>query len=361
MKHTGLALILAVSLLTGCTREKRVDVAAILPITGRLSHLGIESRNALSIAVDEFNRDSDVGGARIVLSVFDNGGVPSQTAAHLQDLRESDVPVVFGPALSVMADAVMDHEDAPYLIVSPTMTTSRLTGREDNVIRMIPTNDVESALLAARITGDGHLKTAIIVDSSNSTYTYEVAEHFKRFYEDHGGVVVTTIVVSTVEEHDHIEIVNDIIDSDAAALLFVVSSMELAAIAQQIWKRGSDMALYGSIWTDGSNLVPEGGRSVRGLSMVTLEPNRDAGERAASFAREYERRYGDTPRFGAYLAYDAAAITLRAMERTGSLNPEEIAAAIVGRSHESIVGRVEIDRYGDAHRTLTVKPLGVGK
>ncbi len=271
MKIFRLSILLAVTgLMLTCGNPEPVRIGYVAAITGRLSQLGIDGRNGVEMAVQERNDNGGVNGRRVELVVRDDESNPEVGIAVLNELtRDAAIDAVIGPLTSNMVPAVRSVDDAGVLIFSPIMSSGRLSGLDDHFIRANLTIELQAGILAEKMIRDGIRQTSVVLDLSNPQYTEELASHFKKMFESRSGLVTMDYPFNSAADPDFVKIADVIAGDRAPAVLFVTSGIDAGVLAQQLWKRNVEKALYAAEWAKTSDIISIGGRAVDGMVIAT--------------------------------------------------------------------------------------------
>ncbi len=343
------ALVAVVLLLIqSCSPTPPVRIGFIAALSGRLSQLGVASREALQIAVSLQNERGGINGRRIELSVVDDQSIPEKGIEEINNLADVGVAAIIGPLTSNMLPAIESLEGRNILIFSPTVSTASLDGRDDHFIRAISSTSHQGRILSVLMDRDGMDTVSIVYDTSNVEYTGDVLDSFLEFYGG-AGTVNGIYPYDSSDDHDFVELAEKIVGDSSQALLMITSGIDAAALAQQLWKRDHAVALYGARWAKTDDILEYGGRAVEGMKLVSdyFVCESDA---AAEFRRRFRQRLGYDPGFSSIYTYEAAQILFSAMERASSFSADELKSEILNRVHPGYCYDIFLDRYGDIQR-----------
>lgn len=363
MKVYRSALLVVIALLgIGCGNPDPVRIGYVAAITGRLSQLGIEGRNAVLMVVRERNEAGGVAGRTVELIVRDDESNPAVGVTVLNELiREVGVGAVIGPLTSNMIPAVESVRDAGVLVFSPIMSTVQLSGLDDHFVRANLTIERQAGILSEKMAQDGITRTSIVFDVSNPQYTEEFASEFLSAFRGRGGTVTMNYPFDSTADPDYVEIADAVIEDESPAVAFVAAGIDVGVIAQQLWKRNVERALYASEWAKTADIISVGGRAVEGMVFAGQYFPDEPPAEFERFSRHYQSLYGSTPDFAAQYAYETAVILLDAIDRAGTTELPELKRQIVGRTHKGLVEPIRIDAYGEATRTAAFARIENGR
>ena len=265
-------LVLAFSLaLFGCKKDhddhddyedfQQIKVAALLSQTGDWSNLGMTSKAALEIAVDEINADfkSRHIPFRFELTVFETQLDPIIAAQTVENISSSGYKFIIGPQSSAELALVKPIADSlGILVVSQGSTASSLAIANDMVFRFVPGDQIEGAALANSIKNAG--KQALVTLARNDAGNLGLQSSVGNNFTNLGGNVIsvgayetTTTDFTTVLADVKSQIIglNSTYTNDQIAV-YLASFDEAVAMFNQA---SSDPILFGVNWYGGDGFV----------------------------------------------------------------------------------------------------------
>ncbi|MDF1569793.1 MAG: ABC transporter substrate-binding protein, partial [Spirochaetaceae bacterium] len=175
-------LVLIVGM-TGCKPEPIV-LGFVGTLSGRYSQLGVSSRDGMVLAVDDINRNGGVDGRPVEVLIRNDEGDTELCARQILELKKLGVAAIIGPLTSNMEPAIREGLAHGAFIVSPTVSTDKLTGLDDLFFRSISATGAQGQTAAGLMRQDGILSVQILYDSSNAQYTEEVMSSFSSAFAD---------------------------------------------------------------------------------------------------------------------------------------------------------------------------------
>ncbi|HEX6040987.1 ABC transporter substrate-binding protein [Longimicrobium sp.] len=138
----------------GDTQE--VAIGGIFSLTGNWSSLGVTSKAALELAVEDANRYAAGRGITFTADVRDTKLEPARALAALDSLRAAGVKIVIGPQSSAELSAIRAFVNSNELIVvSQSSTAGSLAVAGDHIFRFTAADSLEGVASAALMWGDG--------------------------------------------------------------------------------------------------------------------------------------------------------------------------------------------------------------
>ncbi len=357
MVRGGLVLLLAgVVVLAGCQRQKPIKIGFVGGLTGRLADLGIAGRNGVILAMEQISRTGGIDGRRVVLVVKDDRQDPRAVRRAVGALINEGVAAIIGPMTSAMAVAAVPLVNRHrILMISPTASTNKLSGRDDYFFRIMSPNKGESDELARyAFKRLGLRRVAAVYDLSNRAYTEEYFNNFKKAFTAAGGRLVAGISFTSGRGVDFTSLAHRMLSAKPDGVLLVTGAVDAAMICQQLRKLGAKLPIVSAGWAMTSDLIHNGGPAVEGMVFLNLINTNLRTERYLRFKKAFQKRFGVDPNFAAIHSYDAARVLFTALKKGPAARLKQTIVRI-GR-FRGVQGRFEIDKFGDGvHRRFLLK------
>ena len=303
------------------TSDRQLVIGALLPVTDPL--LGQPMVDAVETAVNRINDAGGVLDQRVRLLIEDEGSSTATATASIQNLLDSDVDAIIGPASSLVALSTLDELVAAGKVVcSPTASALALDDFPDGDLffRTVPSDSLQARAIAAAADQTGAQRVTIVyVDDS--------------YGRPFANAVVTSLVNEAIDVVGRIAFPAEDDDlSDEAALLAGSETQVLVLLAN-----GEDGTRFLEALNDEdtrglSTIVvndalrnPPAPQRIQGLDdelrekIVGLAPQADSGDSDAPF---------DPPGLFAANAFDCANLIALASVRADSDAPRDIARQI---------------------------------
>jgi branched-chain amino acid transport system substrate-binding protein len=157
------AVLLALAAAAGCDDsgtipriDNQIVLGGVFSLTGNWASLGVTSKAAMELAVEDVNAYASGRGVTFRANVRDTRLDPATALAAVQSLREAGVQVVIGPQSSAELAAIKPYVDAhPLLVVSQSSTAGSLAVSGDRIFRFTPADSLEGVAISALMWGDG--------------------------------------------------------------------------------------------------------------------------------------------------------------------------------------------------------------
>ena len=185
-------------ILVGCRKDEldnnpiqSIKIAALISETGELANLGLSSRAAIQIALNEINNDFSQRNIpfRFDLEVYNTQLNPQLALSAMESVANSGCKIVIGPLSSAELQEVKPIADSlGILVVSPSSTANSLSIPNDMIFRFVPGDQIAGKAIANTMTQQG--KQAIIAISRNDIGSLGLRNAVTTYFTASGGQVI---------------------------------------------------------------------------------------------------------------------------------------------------------------------------
>lgn len=359
--HSTALAFVAAALLGACAPPEPIRLGFIGGLSGRVADLGEAGRNGFLLAVEEANAKGGIGGQKIETLVRDDAQSADQARHATGELVAAKVAAIIGPVTSAMAEPVLAvATPAGIPVISPTVTTAKLTGIDDLFLRVISDTNEYSALSARHhFQQNGVRKVAAVLDIRNRAYTEAWLSGFRSTFSGLGGTLTSETPFESGDAGDYRALVTTALREKPDALLIIASAVDTARIAQQLPEGGPRPRLIGVEWASTERLIELGGKAVEGLAVTQYFDRNDSSPAYQQFQKGYEARFRSPPGFASVAAYDATRAVIEALSRGGKAPLRQ--TLIEGGPFTGAQQPVRFDRFGDARRDAFITVVRDGR
>jgi branched-chain amino acid transport system substrate-binding protein len=354
--------ILALSLVS-CVENELIRVGFVAQLTGDQAELGVQERNGVQIAVDKINAKGGINGRPIELIVKDDKGTPKGAKAADRELIKAGVVATIGHATSGQTEAGLTVTNPAHVVMlSPTTSSSELSGKQDYFFRIAQSTDTRAEMLAQYIYQDRKIhRIAVIYDTDNAAYSKDYVKGFTGKYQQLGGKVVAEEGFSSKAQPDFTALVAKLRASNPGGLLIVASDIDTALVAQRVRLAGWHIPLFTTALAQTETLIDVGGKAVEGMEIELSRSSSAPTPAYLAFAKRYQARYGRVPSFGAVQGYEAAEVLAEALKNTDG-KAEGLPQALVNiKNFKGLNETYSLDKYGDVVRAANIGVIRDGK
>jgi len=344
-------LALATLLLVPACSSEPVVIGFLGPLEGRLSDLGVQGRNGAALAVEDINAAGGVAGRPLLLLPMNDANDETEGRAAVRALGQRGAVAVVGPMTSAVAVAVQPQAAALGLaVVSPTVSTAMLSGRDDNFFRVIPTGSVWASSLGRQCRADGLTRVATVCDLDNAAFALSQVEHFMAAFTAAGGVEAADIRLHGARQRSWSDVAERLLASRAEAVYAALSARDLALLARDLRLSGAEIPIYSSMWAFTQEILQAGGRSAEGIVFAAGYDEGNPLPAFQDFKRRYRNRFGHAPSFAASYGYEAVQVLAQALGRTRGNADGLVQALKTLGPVQGVQGPLRFDAWGDVQR-----------
>lgn len=332
-----------------------VKIGAAGPFTGDLSKIGLDSLNAIQMAVEEANAEGGVGGRKIEVVVADDSGDPSKAVLAAEKLAmDKNVLGVIGPMNSGAVNAALPvYQRVSLALISQSGTNPSLTELGYRVMhRICPRDDAQGPAAAKFIVEELGAKRVYLIDDKGA-YGQGLADQVASALEK-AGVKISRGQI-TPEDRDFSPILTRV-KAAAPDLLYLglPNPAQAAALIKQAVGLGLRPKLMGG---DGlkerDQLIAGAGGAAEGMYVTNIGRDIKEVPQAQAFIKKFEGKYGAMSIFSGQ-SYEATKILIAAMKKAAGDNPgaltrEKVLEAVHStRGYQGILGfPISFDAKGD--------------
>jgi branched-chain amino acid transport system substrate-binding protein len=325
-------------------------LAISIPLTGNLMQYGVSYRNAIQLAVADFNKAGGLNGVDVALEINDDKG-DQREAINLANRIIEDPKVFavvgsFGSSVSMASAPVYQRAGLP--MVSPNTSHPDYPGMGDMMVPISPTAAMEKVNTAQLFSRDfGGKPLAILYQNTDLGVTSNgiIQEEYKK----NGGVISAVETFVPGQTKDFTPLLSKIKAANPYALYIDAEYNDTAAIIIQADQMGfGDIRFCGpgnAIKFEFLNLV---GTRADGMILSGTTPVYDEKVMAASanlsnyvkdFTRRYNELYPSNPCDGfAGAAYDAAMLAMTAARNVGTADAKTLIQEMLRVPVETVSG-----------------------
>lgn len=308
-------------------------------LTGSAANLGINIRNGVQLAVDQFNEEN--ADCQVGLEEYDSAGDPNQaTGLATQAIGDETVIGIVGPAFSGESDTAGPiFAEGGLPTISASATNPALSENGWDTFHRILGNDASQGPAAATYISDVLGSTSVFVVDDASAYGAGLAEIVN---EDLGDAVVGTDTIQTGQT-DFSATITAIRDSGAEAVFFGGYYAEAGLLVQQMRGAGVEATFVVADGVKDPGFVEAAGDAAEGtiITCPCLPP-----EEQQEFFTAFEDAFGTAPATYSAEAYDAANVMLEGILE-GNTDRESLLEWINEYDGEGITKQITFDESGE--------------
>ncbi len=308
-------------------------------LTGSAANLGINIRNGVDLAVNQFNEEN--ADCQVTLEEYDSAGDPNQaTGLATQAIGDDSVIGIVGPAFSgesETAGPIFAEGGLPTITASAT-NPSLSTNGWDTFHRILGNDDSQGPAAATYISDVLKSEKVFVVDDA-SAYGKGLADIVN---EALGAAVVGDDTIQTGQT-DFSATVTAIRSSGADSVFFGGYYAEAGLLVQQMRAGGVDATFVVADGVKDPGFIEAAGDAAEGtiITCPCLPP-----EESQDFFSAYQEAYDAAPATYSAEAYDAANVFLEGI-KDGNTDRESLLEWVNDYDGEQTTKTVKFDDNGE--------------
>lgn len=354
-------LLILLPLLFACSDPEPIRIGFVAGLSGRVADLGIAGRNGVLLASEEVNQSGGINGRRIELLMRDDQQNPDTAQAVVNELLAAKVVAIIGHMTSSMSASTVPLMNAAKIVMlSPTTTSTQLSGKDDYFLRIAAATDLYTNVVAKYLAESGFRTVVAIYDKRNLAYTGSWLKDFTGNFEKQGGSVKEKFAFTSGVDIHFSKLAEQVVQSKPDAVLSIANALDTAMFAQQLRKIGSQLPLATCEWAATEKLINLGGTAVEGIILDQFFDRDSQIPSYLTFSAAYRKRFAEEPGFASVAGYDAANTLFSALQQTS--DPKRLKQTLleVG-TFPGVQGNVHLDAFGDADRPTFLVKVEDGK
>lgn len=346
-----LLFLLFISLISlGCQKKEDVIKIGIAgPMTGDQAKMGMDFKNGVSLAVDEWNSKGGVLGKKIEVIISDDQHDPKQAVSVANKMiNDGAVGVIghFNSSCSIPASDVYNRAGIP--MITPGSTNPQLTEKGyRGVFRVCGRDDQQGKIGADFIINNLKLR-AVAILHDKTTYGQGLADEFKIFLGDKVNIVYYGGLVQG--DKDFKTVLTTIKNNNPELIFFGGIYPEAGLLVKQAKELGLNTKFMSGDGTIDPKFIEIAGVAAAEGTFLTFSPDPNNIPSAKGFIEKYQSKYGDIGPYSIY-AYDAANILLSALKEANSTVGKAIVDKLHSMEFNVALGSIKFDEKGDVTKS----------
>ena len=251
--------------------------------------------------------------------------------------------------------------EAKVLMISGSVTTNDLTGKDDFFFRSIAASTVHAATMANYLYENRSIrKVAAAVNISNKAYTESWINNFERAFVARGGKVIKQVLYTSTAETDFSGLTRQLLKEKPEAAILVTNALDASLFANQVRLQHGKALMVTAEWAGTGKLTELGGSNVEGYVVPQyLDPEGSAPEYQA-FRTAYLERFKQEVGFPAVVAHNAAQVVFLSLkeQKTGESLKQVLLRL---KKFPGLQGSVQFDEFGDVQSKTFLTVIQHGK
>ncbi len=358
------SLIAACALAASALNAGEVKVGVVMPMTGAVAAYGQVAWTGIEIANKIEPKTKKGDDIKLVL-IDSKGDKVEATTAATRLVTEDKVSAIIGEMVTGNTQQVLQiGEEKKIPVIAPAATADKLLDRAKFGARVTFMDSFQGVSFAKYAGEKLGAKTAVIITDQSTAYSLGLAKAFKKEFEKNGGKVLKELKISSGDK-DFKAVVSQVGSLNPDLVYVPTYYQEASMIIRQARQIGLKNAFASGDGVSDDKFIPLSGEASEGyLYTDVFDSTNPPTPKSKIFIDEYEKAKGnrDIPGFTT-LGADAYFLLLDAINRCENPNDsicinEKIKET---KNFEGVSGYINIDKKGNAVRSLVIKEVKGGK
>ncbi len=340
--------------------SQTIKIGFVGELSTTASQLSIESREAFLFAVDEQNKKGGINGKKIIPYLYDDKNDNNYKTILHEQLQKDGIQLIVGFNVSAMVETVeylMANGD--YLIISPTISTDYMSGKDDRFIKISPSSKKQADIMLQVVQSQNLKRLTLIYSESNKLYAKVVSDRMVDLLHKDGREVVLEL---GVDELDMDDLYEKMMHVKSDGLVVVLDSYDVAKLVQRLRLGGFDGPIMTTAWAATGELLSNSGEYGEGLYAVTVATTNPDEVRRQVLERYIQETTKTTLNFSHMRSYNACNMLFQAMSEGETTRPEAVKEAIIKiGSFRGVEAQFMIDAFGDNGGDYQLEQVKDGK
>ncbi|MFH0906373.1 MAG: ABC transporter substrate-binding protein [archaeon] len=367
-----IVIILAIFLLGAKTgliilkkQNETIKIGAIMPLTGSIADFGIDTKMALTTAIEEINNKKVLG--KNIEIIYEDGrcdGKEALTAAQ-KLINIDNVDIIIGGVCSTETLGMSEYvNSSKKILISPVSTSPEITSAGDYIFRTAPSDTSQGKIIADTMIKKNQ-KNISIIYAKNDAYSKGIRDTFIEKYKGIGGTIVSEESYNYNLGQDTKTQIEKVLSKNPQALLIISSSPQTFDL---ILKRLAEIDYKDQIYTVDALMTEDVIKNNKILegSIFGRPKFDDNKEDIVNFLSKIKNEKNYSPKalppFYFASIYDLANIVKEGIEKCNGTTPDCIKDYLYSiKNRNGMLGNLTIDPNGDAVLEFELKIIRDGK
>jgi len=362
----GLIAVVVLVILLAVTQTKKepgeIKIGSILSLTGRGAKFGIDSKNAIDLAVEKINTSNEYPFTLKVIYEDDKGEASTAVSALRKLIEVDNVPVIVGFILSnnALACAPIAESKKVNLLIT-NASAEKIKDAGDYIFRIRETAATNGKEMAKYSRDTLNVNTSAIL-YANAENGVSYAQAFRDKSIELGGKILLSEAFEEGEK-DFRSLILKIKEKDPEAVYLAGLPPEMGQILYQSKEQGFRPKFWlGSSGAEDPMLIEIAKEGAEDL--IISSPPFDLyseDEKVQNFVKKYKAKYNYEPGPPGANAYDAIYIIAEVIKKYGKTADDIKRGLYQVKNYNGVGGNITIDEFGEVQRPVLFKKVINGR
>lgn len=262
-----------------------------------------------------------------------------------------DFFVTTQPSSTLVASAYL-FERPGSLLINTSATSPTMTGKDDQILRIIADAEQEQEAIAQYINSLPGRRLLVLQDNANAAYTDPAFRNFVRHLGQQNQWQVTheRFKFETFTPDELADIMSE--PFDALYILGGDFQASMGNIVQLFYQQHPNAPIVLTPWARSNLIYQTAGPALQNMVLISHHPSKSDDPAIANYLDRFKSRYGYQPMAMALMVRQALEILEQAVAQ-GHTTPKAVKKYILSQGQiETSLGSVSLDQFGDMRQTF---------
>lgn len=338
-------------------RPRAARIAVLGPMSGELESYGQDAVNGAELAADEINAAGGIRGQEFDLLVYDTKGSVVGAQKGVETLLAQESVAIVGAATGEVSFSANKMLNENQLIMISAGSRRRLGDTGPYNFRLTLNDAAAIRSLAGYLDKTRGYKKYALISSVVNDYSIQLNATFKAELLARGKTISHELYVwgeamtnINPEERGIDTQIKQLAANPPDAVVFTGDGAEAAQLVTAMAAQGLSIPLVGPEDLMSADFDALKEKAVGTVIYSGFDPG-SANPRAAAFVASYRKRFGATPNRLAALSYDTYRILAHAIDKSASMRPSHVRAALEAvRQFPGVTGTTSFNATREAEK-----------
>jgi|SRR3989344_200223 len=340
-----IALIINLTIFIPKQNQEKVKIGVIMPLTGFLANVGIDTKNAIDLSFSDLDASKDVE------LIYEDDACDSAKAltAYKKLVDVNKVNFIIGPFCGQSAMTILSSLNENKIItISPGAPDNELSKANDYFFRTRVPNKAETKKLIEFLNKEKIKKIAVYTAKNTFGQSYrdslvnQLGNETKIVFEDGSSDYQTDFKTDILKIKEK---------NPQAVFLVPASRQQMGIFVKQLKELGFTPIILGGSVTEQQDLLDVAGNASEGIIYPYASPEN------LDIVKEYKEKYNKNPSMEVLNGYDAFSILYLAIKECKS-DKECVRVKLNNlKDFNGTMGKISVDEFGDSQVELILKTI----
>ncbi len=322
-------------------QAETIKIGSLLPLTGELANIGLNTKKAIDMAVEEINAQNGINGKNLEI-IYEDGKCNAKDAAEAGNklINLDKVQVIIGGLCSGETLAVSPMaEQNKVVMLSPCSSAPKVSQAGDFIFRDYPSDSFQGKF-AAELAYNKYVVRKVAILNTIGDWGTGLRDQFKAHFIELGGQIVAEESFEQTSTDMRTQLTK--IKAANPELVYMPAyTPGTSLILKQAKELGITAKLLGGDGSDDPTVIQNAGSAAEGFQLTVASPGSN------EFAQRFKQKFNEDVIVCAPYGYDATNILAQVLKKAGNSGEAIKNELYKVQNYNGVTGSVSFDSNGD--------------